>query len=119
MYTQGCHLLCHDDVIGTRRLSYILYLTDPDEPWKEEWGGALRLYPTAEVKAEDEGGEVYRVPSPDYSVKIPPAFGQLSFFAVQPGESFHDVEEVYAEKDIGDKSKAGSKKRDRTAIRGW
>ena len=22
-YTQGCHLLCHDDVIGTRRVSYV------------------------------------------------------------------------------------------------
>jgi hypothetical protein len=26
VYTEGCHLLCHDDVIGSRRLSYILYL---------------------------------------------------------------------------------------------
>jgi Rps23 Pro-64 3,4-dihydroxylase Tpa1-like proline 4-hydroxylase len=32
VYTEGCHLLCHDDVIGSRRLSYILYLTDPDTP---------------------------------------------------------------------------------------
>lgn len=44
-YTNGCHLLCHDDVIGTRRVSYIIYLTDPDEPWLEEDGGALELYP--------------------------------------------------------------------------
>lgn len=46
VYTEGCHLLCHDDVIGDRRISYILYLTDPDTPWQPEWGGALRLYPT-------------------------------------------------------------------------
>ncbi|KAK5697048.1 putative component of NuA3 histone acetyltransferase complex, partial [Elasticomyces elasticus] len=34
VYNEGCHLLCHDDVIGSRRLSYILYLTDPDTPWQ-------------------------------------------------------------------------------------
>jgi hypothetical protein len=28
-----------------RRVSYIIYLTDPDEPWREEDGGALELYP--------------------------------------------------------------------------
>jgi Rps23 Pro-64 3,4-dihydroxylase Tpa1-like proline 4-hydroxylase len=44
-YTRGCHLLCHDDVISTRRVSYILYLTDPDEPWTAEDGGGLELYP--------------------------------------------------------------------------
>ena len=114
VYTPGCHLLCHDDVIGSRRVSYILYLTDPDTPWKEEWGGALRLYPT---QTYTEGGEVTKVPSPDFSVSIPPAFNQLSFFAVQPGESFHDVQEVYAEETKSDKEKAVE--RVRTAISGW
>ena len=112
VYTPGCHLLCHDDVIGSRRVSYILYLTDPDQPWHEEWGGALRLYPT-NLRKSDKGEDV-KVPSPDSSVSIPPAFNQLSFFAVQPGESFHDVEEV---------SSSGSKKEDekrvRMAISGW
>ena len=42
VYTPGCYLLCHDDVIGSRKVSYILYLTDPETPWKPEWGGALR-----------------------------------------------------------------------------
>ena len=32
-HTKGCHLLCHDDVIGTRKISYILYLTDPEPEW--------------------------------------------------------------------------------------
>lgn len=27
----GGHLLCHDDVIGNRRVSYIIYLTDPEQ----------------------------------------------------------------------------------------
>lgn len=89
VYTKGCHLLNHDDVIGSRRVSYILYLTDPDEPWKPEWGGALRLYPT--VKGSD--GET-RTPLPNWTKVIPPAWNQLSFFEVKPGESFHDVEEV-------------------------
>ena len=115
VYTPGCHLLCHDDVIGSRRVSYILYLTEPDIPWKEEWGGALRLYPT-QTYTEDSG-EVTKVPSPDSTVSIPPAFNQLSFFAVQPGESFHDVQEVYAEEEKNDKDKAGG--RVRMAISGW
>ena len=36
VYSRGHHLLCHDDVIGTRRVSFIVYLTEPDEPWKAE-----------------------------------------------------------------------------------
>ncbi|KAJ9394254.1 hypothetical protein DTO282F9_8821 [Paecilomyces variotii] len=113
VYTEGCHLLCHDDVIGSRRVSYILYLTDPDKPWRAEWGGALRLYPTTDVK--DEDGEDLKIPSPDYSLSIPPAFNQLSFFTVQPGESFHDVEEVYHPSEGADKGE----KRVRMAISGW
>ncbi|KAI9783889.1 MAG: hypothetical protein M1816_001141 [Peltula sp. TS41687] len=110
VYTPGCHLLCHDDVIGSRRVSYILYLTDPDQVWKSEWGGALRLYPTIFIK--DEDGLESKTPSPDHSMSIPPAFSQLSFFAVQPGESFHDVEEVYGDGEVDEK-------RVRMAISGW
>ncbi|KAI9793992.1 MAG: hypothetical protein M1835_006861 [Candelina submexicana] len=112
VYTPGCHLLCHDDVIGSRRVSYILYLTDPDRPWRSEWGGALRLYPTHTFTGED--GLPTKSPSPDFEKVIPPAFNQLSFFAVQPGESFHDVEEVYGLEEVAE---AGG--RIRTAISGW
>ncbi|KAL8668986.1 MAG: hypothetical protein Q9168_006408 [Polycauliona sp. 1 TL-2023] len=115
VYTPGCHLLCHDDVIGSRRVSYILYLTDPDRPWKPEWGGALRLYPT--VVRKDTDGKEIKIPGPDSSLSIPPAFNQLSFFAVQPGESYHDVEEVFAQapgsRDDGDEARV------RMAISGW
>jgi Rps23 Pro-64 3,4-dihydroxylase Tpa1-like proline 4-hydroxylase len=45
---QGGHLLNHDDVISTRAVSFIIYLTDPDEPWTAEDGGALELYPLVE-----------------------------------------------------------------------
>ncbi|KXT08281.1 hypothetical protein AC579_7569 [Pseudocercospora musae] len=114
VYVPGCHLLCHDDVIGTRRVSYILYLTNPDKPWRAEWGGALRLYPTHEVKGND--GKAYKLPRSDWSKVIPPAWNQLSFFTVQPGESFHDVEEVYkrsAGEDVDDGERV------RMAISGW
>lgn len=106
VYTPGSHLLTHDDVIGSRRVSYILYLTSPDSPWRESWGGALRLYPT---KVAKDG--VTRVPEPQWSKVIPPAWNQLSFFEVQPGLSFHDVEEIY---DGGE-----DEERVRVAISGW
>ncbi|KAF7562202.1 hypothetical protein G7046_g1933 [Stylonectria norvegica] len=115
IYTPGCYLLCHDDVIGSRRVSYILYLVDPDTPWKPEWGGALRLFPTQELKSKD--GEVAKTPLPDVVKVIPPAWNQLSFFAVQPGESFHDVEEVYRAKTQAQLEKDGG--RVRMAISGW
>lgn len=114
VYTPGCHLLCHDDVIGSRRVSYILYLTDPDVPWQKEWGGALRLFPT---ETFEEDGEKTITPSPDYNKIIPPAWNQLSFFAVQPGESFHDVEEVYHAENKEQLAKDGG--RIRMAISGW
>ncbi|KAI1626413.1 Oxoglutarate and iron-dependent oxygenase degradation C-term-domain-containing protein [Exophiala viscosa] len=112
VYTPGSYLLCHDDVIGSRRVSYILYLTDPDHPWQPEWGGGLRLYPT-ETK-QNKAGENIQVPLAEHSLNIPPSFGQLSFFAVRPGESYHDVEEVYHGSDP--EADGG---RIRMAISGW
>ncbi|RKF63050.1 Prolyl 3,4-dihydroxylase ofd1 [Erysiphe neolycopersici] len=114
VYTPGCYLLCHDDVIGSRRVSYILYLTDPDHPWKEEWGGALRLFPTREI---DEDGVKTIIPCTDSQESLPPAWNQLSFFAVQPGESFHDVEEVHYAATMKQFAEDGG--RVRMAISGW
>ncbi|GKT40016.1 prolyl 3,4-dihydroxylase ofd1 [Colletotrichum spaethianum] len=115
VYTPGCYLLCHDDVIGSRKVSYILYLTDPDTPWKPEWGGALRLFPVDEREGKD--GEIAKTPAPDHTKVIPPAWNQLSFFAVQPGESFHDVEEVYHAETKEQLEREGG--RIRMAISGW
>ncbi|KAJ3566759.1 hypothetical protein NPX13_g7014 [Xylaria arbuscula] len=98
VYTPGCYLLCHDDVIGSRKVSYILYLTDPDE-------------------MEGKDGQVAHTPIPDVSKVIPPAWNQLSFFAVQPGRSFHDVEEVYHAESKAQLVREGG--RVRMAISGW
>ncbi|KAG8159188.1 hypothetical protein KVR01_010849 [Diaporthe batatas] len=115
VYTPGCYLLCHDDVIGSRKVSYILYLTDPDQPWQPEWGGALRLFPVFDRRGK--GGAVAKTPGPDVVKVIPPAWNQLSFFAVQPGESFHDVEEVYHPDSKLHLESQGA--RVRMAISGW
>jgi hypothetical protein len=49
VYARGSHLLCHDDVIGTRCVSYILYLSRPGQQWVPRLGGALELYATDEA----------------------------------------------------------------------
>lgn len=95
-YTKGCHLLTHDDVIGSRRVSFILYLPDPEATWKAHYGGGLRLFPAV----------VPNVPETDFSAKLVPQFNQIAFFTVQPGLSFHDVEEVRVDKQ-------------RLSIQGW
>ncbi|CAM9290298.1 unnamed protein product [Discosporangium mesarthrocarpum] len=90
-YGHTGHLLCHDDVIGTREVSYILYLVDEDWGSREKSdGGGLQLYPL-----EKDG--VPGVPAYAPSKVIPPKWNQMVLFAVQPGRSFHDVQEVYNE----------------------
>lgn len=107
-YTKGCHLLNHDDVIGTRRVSYILYLPLPHtKGWKEEWGGALELYPT------QMGKDGMLEPEAMPSKKLPPSWNQFIFFEVQPGKSFHSVEEVV----VGGEEDAQG--RARLSISGW
>lgn len=87
-YTKGCHLLNHDDVIGDRCVSFILYLPDPSEEWKSEYGGKLELYPV----------KVKGTPQNKPSISIVPTSNSFAFFAVQPGLSFHSVEEVVSDK---------------------
>ena len=97
-----CHLLLHDDVISTRRISWILYL--PSEAWTANWGGALELYPSLQPH-----GVPSVAPSPEGTIPswreeigsdvfpgkvIHPKWGQFVFFEVQPGMSYHSVEEV-------------------------
>mmetsp|Transcript_7987 Transcript_7987/g.12224 ORF Transcript_7987/g.12224 Transcript_7987/m.12224 type:complete len:567 (-) Transcript_7987:279-1979(-) len=96
-HAPGCHLLCHDDVIGTRKISYILYLTE--EGWQKEEGGALEIYNHDEYEGQ-------RIPQPIPCKAILPIFNSMAYFAVQPGISFHSVQEVYGE-------------RPRLSIQGW
>ncbi|KIL70375.1 hypothetical protein M378DRAFT_67391 [Amanita muscaria Koide BX008] len=105
-YTKGCHLLNHDDVIGTRRVSYILYMPLPrHQMWQKDWGGALELYP---VQPNEEG---QLEPEPVPAKSIPPSWNQFILFQVQPGRSFHSVEEVV----VG----IGEDGRERLSISGW
>ena len=101
-HAKGCHLLCHDDVIGTRKISYILYLTDPAPVWTDADGGRLELYEAL----PDEGDPSRCVPGPLPAKTIVPAFNSLAYFAVRPGVSFHSVQEVLCA-------------RPRLSIQGW
>ncbi|KAJ3327586.1 hypothetical protein HDU93_001877 [Gonapodya sp. JEL0774] len=97
VYTSGCHLLNHDDVISTRRVSFILYLSDPDHPWQPEWGGKLELYPTKTKATPDD------IPAR----ALNPLWNHLAMFTVVPGVSSHSVEEVVAPQ------------RARMSVQGW
>ncbi len=99
-------------------VSYILYLpnspaSEPAENlvpsadgtflkgWRSEWGGSLELYPV-------EGGAAVGPPVAKRSSKVDVKWGNLIFFEVQPGRSYHAVEEVV----VGDG-------RQRLGISGW
>eukprot|EP00879_Flechtneria_rotunda_P017131 GHRR01017941.1.p1 GENE.GHRR01017941.1~~GHRR01017941.1.p1 ORF type:complete len:466 (+),score=131.78 GHRR01017941.1:259-1656(+) len=86
VYAQGCHLLNHDDVIGTRAVSFIIYLADPDAQWTAEDGGALELYPLVAGKPH--------TPDVRPSTSHLPIWNTMAMFVVQPGRSFHAVQEV-------------------------
>ena len=84
VYARGSHLLCHDDVIGTRCVSYILYLSRPGQQWVPRLGGALELYATDE--AGGAGCSIARSGAPRHSrraaclslVPTPPRGGRLA-----------------------------------------
>jgi len=112
-HAPGCHLLCHDDVIGTRKISYILYLTEPN--WMESEGGALELYDSKIVDGKNgtapssENSAVLvsrREPDSIPSKRLLPHFNSMAFFVVEPGVSFHAVQEVMGE-------------RPRLSVQGW
>ncbi|OCF34794.1 nuclear protein [Kwoniella heveanensis CBS 569] len=104
LYTQGSHLLLHDDSISTRLISYILYLpTDGKflKGWDPKWGGALELFPVVD-------GKEVGPPGVKRCGKVDVKWGQIIFFEVQPGRSYHSVEEVI----VGDG-------RQRLGVSGW
>ena len=101
-HTTGCHLLTHDDVIGKRKISYILYMTESD--WQASEGGALELY-DSHISTNTSDKE-QRVPNAVPSKTALPLFNHLAFFEVVPGFSFHAVQEVLGE-------------RPRLSLQGW
>eukprot|EP00397_Hematodinium_sp_SG-2012_P030063 GEMP01031813.1.p1 GENE.GEMP01031813.1~~GEMP01031813.1.p1 ORF type:complete len:519 (+),score=122.99 GEMP01031813.1:27-1583(+) len=94
-YSKGHHLLCHDDVIGTRVISFVIYLNSPNEPWTEDEGGAFELYGSKD-------GHVMSEPSK----KILPNFNHATIFLVEPTKSYHAVEEIFGD-------------RTRVSLQGW
>jgi Rps23 Pro-64 3,4-dihydroxylase Tpa1-like proline 4-hydroxylase len=99
VHTKNCHLLCHDDVIGTRKISFIVYLTDPDLEWTKENGGQLELYPSipASSTSSTSTTSTSSIPSPIPSKTILPIFNTCAFFEVVPNKSFHSVQEVFTD----------------------
>ncbi|KAH8076422.1 hypothetical protein JL721_421 [Aureococcus anophagefferens] len=87
VYARGGHLLCHDDVIGDRLVSYVLYLTEP-EGWSADDGGSFEFY------AFGADGEPEAAPC----ARVAPAWNSLMLFRVEPSASFHSVQEVYGDK---------------------
>lgn len=115
LYTPGDHLLVHDDCNSkskNRRVSFILYLTDPDNAWRWEWGGGLRLYSSERKK--NANGDLVKVTLPQWSKCIQPCFNQLTIFAVRPGETYHEVEEVHYSGNV-----INDQERRRLAVSGW
>jgi hypothetical protein len=58
-YSEGCYLLNHDDVIGTRRISFILYLVLDEPAWQPEVSAEVEL--VRQAAADDDplnSGEV-------------------------------------------------------------
>ena len=106
-HAKGCHLLCHDDVIGTRKISYILYFTDPTPEWVDEDGGRLELYESFEEKSIEGNDKSHsKVPGTNPVKTILPQFNSMAYFVVEPGVSFHSVQEVFCD-------------RPRLSIQGW
>jgi prolyl 3-hydroxylase /prolyl 3,4-dihydroxylase len=108
-HTSGCHLLCHDDVIGTRKVSYILYLTDHEpSPWQAHEGGALELYGSVVEQSENDRNSTgaFKVPDTVPSQWYLPIFNQMAYFVVEPGASFHAIQEVRGD-------------RPRLSLQGW
>mmetsp|Transcript_24250 Transcript_24250/g.57223 ORF Transcript_24250/g.57223 Transcript_24250/m.57223 type:complete len:725 (+) Transcript_24250:182-2356(+) len=109
-HAPGCHLLCHDDVIGTRKISYIIYLTEENWDGPTE-GGALELYGPQTDEDENDKDKDMDNENSNNSTPVPvgrawPIFNSMAFFEVLPGRSFHAVQEV-----TGD--------RPRLSLQGW
>ena len=115
-YGRGCHLMTHDDVIGTRRVSYIIYFSEPEPKWEIKDGGLLELYPLANeqeasssssssssskknkknknTSSTESSSVLSGIPAITPTACLCPAFNTMAMFVVQPGKSYHAVQEV-------------------------
>lgn len=85
-------------MIGTRKVSYIIYLTDPDLKWEDKDGGRLELYDAVpESTTKGDASERY-VPGALPVKTILPVFNSMAYFVVEPGISFHSVQEVFCDR---------------------
>ena len=64
-HARGCHLLCHDDVIGTRKISYIIYLTDTMPKWKDSISTEYRQYRLPQIPTQTKTADFSRDVSKD------------------------------------------------------
>eukprot|EP00959_Pyramimonas_sp_CCMP1952_P060331 1260610-Pyramimonas_sp.AAC.1 len=98
------HLLCHDDVIGDRAVSFIIYLVDPDG-WSADDGGSLELYPLEDPSKNDVTFRyTVRVAARPVSTRRLPVVRIMDLVA---GASYHAVQEVF------------STTKPRMSIQGW
>jgi Rps23 Pro-64 3,4-dihydroxylase Tpa1-like proline 4-hydroxylase len=89
VYASGSHLLVHDDVIGSRKIAFIIYFTDPADDWSATDGGCLELYDSYTVDG-------VKFPQLYPQTRILPLPNRVAFFTVESGSSFHAVQEVLA-----------------------
>ena len=87
VYPRSGHLLCHDDVIGTRCISQTSTSPTPTT------GGTRTTAARSSYTLWNPPG----TPAVDPSVSLLPKWNSMAFFTVQPGRSFHAVQEVFAD----------------------
>eukprot|EP00983_Pelagomonas_calceolata_P133994 1162018-Pelagomonas_calceolata.AAC.6 len=87
-----------------RRVSYIIYLTDPEDPWTPQDGGNLELYPLVEGTHHTPFATcppstpllliagTHHTPAVHPSICHLPTFNTMVMFTVLPGKSFHAVQ---------------------------
>ena len=77
LYQDTDFLLCHDDQLDSRKIAFLVYLSNMDE----QQGGSLNLFNQKDSLPDE------------VAKKIVPQFNTFAFFEVSP-VSFHEVEEV-------------------------
>ena len=74
-------------------------MTDPDDPWVVTDGGSLELYPLQEETSvhKNDCGLKSGIPTAKPLKCILPKHNTMVLFTVQPGRSYHAVQEVFSD----------------------